>query len=145
MAPYIYTRQDICRIMAAARQLGPPGSLRPVVVANLIGLFTRQASVSGGIEFDAAGCDLQRRVIEVREGKFRKSRYVPLSSSAAAQLAKYLRPTVVPRVFDCPAAPVFLNILGTRHGHPGFVTLFLDLLRSVGLRGPKGQPGPRIP
>jgi integrase len=43
-----------------------------------------------------------------------------------------------------PAAPVFLNIIGTRHGHPGFVTLYLELLRSIGLRGPKGQSGPRI-
>ena len=43
-----------------------------------------------------------------------------------------------------PTAPVFLNIIGARHGHPGFVTLFLEILREIGLRGPKGQPGPRI-
>ena len=145
MAPYIYTRQDICRIMAAARQLGPPGSLRPVVVANLIGLlYTTGLRIGEALNLTLRDVDLQRRVIEVREGKFRKSRYVPLSSSAAAQLAKYLRQRRAAGFSTAPAAPVFLNILGTRHGHPGFVTLFLDLLRSVGLRGPKGQPGPRI-
>jgi integrase len=88
--------------------------------------------------------DAKRRVIEVREGKFRKSRYVPLSPSAARQLARYLRRRRAAGFSTAPSAPVFLNIIGARHGHPGFVTLFLELLRSLGLRGPKGQPGPRI-
>jgi integrase len=88
--------------------------------------------------------DLKRRVIEVREGKFHKSRYVPLSSSTAQQMKKYLRQRQRAGFSTASAAPVFLNIIGTRHGHPGFVTLFLELLRGLGMRGPKGQPGPRI-
>ena len=43
-----------------------------------------------------------------------------------------------------PTAYVFLNVIGTRHGHPGFVTVFLEILRGIGLRGPKGERGPRI-
>jgi len=141
-APHIYTQHDICRIMAAARQLGPPGSLRPVVVANLIGLlYTTGLRIGEALNLTLRDIDLQRRVIEVREGKFRKSRYVPLSSSAARQMKKYLRQRRDAGFSTAPTAPVFLNIIGTRHGHPGFVTLFL---RSLGLRGPKGQPGPRI-
>ena len=144
-APHIYTRQDICRIMAAARQLGPPGSLRPVVVANLIGLlYTTGLRIGEALNLTLRDVDLQQRVIEVREGKFRKSRYVPLSSSAARQMKKYLHQRRDAGFSTAPTAPVFLNIIGTRHGHPGFVTLFLELLRSLGLRGPKGQPGPRI-
>jgi len=144
-APHIYTRQDVLRIMAAARELGPPGSLRPVVVANLIGLlYTTGLRVGEALNLTLRDIDLRRRVIEVREGKFRKSRYVPLSSSAARQLKKYLRQRRDAGLSPVSTAPVFPNIIGNRHGHPGFVTLFLELLRSIGLRGPKGQRGPRI-
>ena len=144
-APHIYTRQDIRRIMAAARQLGPPGSLRPVVVTNLVGLlYATGVRIGEALNLTLRDIDLQRRLMEVREGKFRKSRYVPLSPSAARQLKKYLRQRSNAGFSTIPAAPVFLNIIGTRHGHPGFVTLYLELLRSIGLRGPKGQSGPRI-
>ena len=144
-APHIYTRQDVCRIMAAARKLGPPGSLRPVVVANLIGLlYTTGLRIGEALNLTLRDIDLRRRVITVREGKFRKSRYAPITPSTAQHLKKYLRQRREAGFSTAPTAPVFLNIIGTRHGHPGFVTLFLELLRSLGLRGPKGQRGPRI-
>ena len=144
-APHIYSRQDVCRIMAAARQLGPAGSLRPVVVANLIGLlYSTGLRVGEALNLTLQDIDLKRRVIEVREGKFRKSRYAPISLSTARHLTKYLRQRRAAGFSTAPTAPVFLNIIGTRHGHPGFVTLFLELLRTLGLRGPKGQRGPRI-
>jgi integrase len=131
--------------MAAARRLGPPGSLRPVVVVNLIGLlYTTGLRIGEALNLTLRDIDLKRRVIEVREGKFRKSRYVPLSSSTARQMKEYLHQRRGAGFSVDPAAPVFLNIIGTRHGHPGFVTLFLELLRGLGLRGPTGQPGPRI-
>jgi len=143
--PHIYSRQDIRRIMAAARRLGPSGSLRPVVAANLIGLlYTTGLRIGEALNLTLRDIDLKRRVIEVREGKFRKSRYVPLSSSTTHQMKEYLRQRHSAGFSVAPTAPVFLNIIGTRHGHPGFVTLFLELLRGLGLRGPKGQPGPRI-
>ena len=144
-APHVYSRQDVRRIMAAARQLGPPGSLRPVVVANVIGLlYATGLRIGEALNLNLRDLDLKRRVLEVREGKFRKSRYVPLSASAGRQLKKYLRQRQAAGFSTAAAAPVFLNLLGAHHGHPGFVTLFLELLRSLGLRGPKGQRGPRL-
>ena len=38
-APYIYPRKEVCSIMAAAKQIGPPGSLLTVVISTLIGLL----------------------------------------------------------------------------------------------------------
>lgn len=131
--------------MVAARKLGPPGSLRPLVVSNLIGLlYTTGLRIGEALKLTLADVDLKRRVIEVREGKFKKSRYVPLSPSTTRRLATYLRARSKAGFSTVPTAPVFLTIIGTRHGHPGFVTFFLEILRSLGLRGPKGQPGPRI-
>lgn len=143
--PHIYSRQDVCRIMTAARQLGPTGTLRPIVVENLIGLlYTTGLRIGEALNLTLRDIDLKRRIIEVREGKFRKSRYTPITPSTARHLTKYLRQRRDAGFSTAPTAPVFLNLIGTRHGHPGFVTLFLELLRSIGLRGPKGQRGPRI-
>ncbi len=89
-APHIYTLQEIHRIMAAARQLGPQGSLRPIVISTLIGvLYATGLRVGEALSLTLADVDLRRRVIEVREGKFGKSRYVPLSPSTAAQIGAY--------------------------------------------------------
>lgn len=143
--PYIYSRQEVSRIMKAARQLGPPGSLRPVVAATLIGLlYSTGIRIGEALNLAMKDLDLARRVMEIREGKFRKSRNVPLSISTSRQLKKYLARRAKAGFSTDPEAPVFLNVIGNRHGHPGFVTLFLEVLRSIGLRGPKGQSGPRI-
>jgi integrase/recombinase XerD len=144
-APHIYSRQDIRRIMAAARKLGPRGSLRPVVVSTLIGLlYATGLRIGEALNLTLKDIDLKRRVIEVREGKFKKSRYVPIAHTTAKHLTVYLRRRRKAGFSTDPSSPVFLNIIGNRHGHPGFVTLFLEILRQLGLRGPKGQPGPRI-
>ena len=144
-APHIFGPEDVRRIMAAARQLGPPGSLRPVMAANLIGLlYATGVRIGEALNLTLADIDLKRQVVEVREGKFHKSRYVPLSPSAARHLEKYLRQRRDAGFSTVPTAPAFPNLGGRRHGHAGFVMLFLELLRGLGLRGPKGQRGPRV-
>jgi integrase len=115
------------------------------VASNLIGLlYATGLRIGEALNLTMRDIDLKRRVIEVREGKFRKSRYVPIACSTAKHLATYLSQRSRAGFPTTPTAPVFLTILGTRHGHPGFTTLYLELLRESGLRGPKGQPGPRI-
>jgi integrase len=144
-APYIYTRKEIRKIMAAARKLGPPGSLRPVVISTLIGLlYSTGIRIGEALNLTLHDIDLKRRVIEVREGKFRKSRYLPLSSSTVNHLRTYLECRRKAGFSTVSTAPVFLSIIGTKHGHPGFITTFLEILRQIGLRGPKGERGPRI-
>jgi len=145
LAPHIYTTIEVRDIMAAARKLGPPGSLRPVVISTLIGLlYATGLRIGEALNLTLADIDLKRRVIEVREGKFGKSRYVPISPSTSSHLAAYLRRRQKAGFSTAATAPVFLNVIGTRHGHPGFVTVFLEILRDLGVRGPKGERGPRI-
>src|SRR4051812_13213081 len=38
-APHIYTHKEVREIMAAAKRIGPPGTLRPAVISTLIGLL----------------------------------------------------------------------------------------------------------
>ena len=41
-------------------------------------------------------------------------------------------------------SPLFINSQGRNYGQPTFTTVFLELLRNLGMRGPKGQRGPRV-
>lgn len=76
--PYIYTRQEVRQIMTAAQRSGPPGSLQAAVVSTLVGLlYTTGLRIGEALWLKLADLDLSKQVILVREGKFRKSRYVP--------------------------------------------------------------------
>jgi integrase/recombinase XerD len=144
-APYIYTRGEVRKIMAAAEKLGPPGSLRPLVVSTLIGLlYATGLRIGEALNLTLSDIDFRRRVIEIREGKFKKSRYVPLSPSTTSHMRAYLERRKRAGFSTAPTAYVFPNMNGTRKKHPGFVTVFLEILRGIGLRGPKGARGPRI-
>jgi integrase len=144
-APYIYSIKEVRHIMAAARKLGPPSRLRPWVVSTLIGLlYATGLRIGEALHLTLGDIDLRRRVIEVRKGKFGKSRYVPISHSTARHLGAYLRRRRKAGFSTTATAPVFLNRFGAQRTRPGFEPIFLQILRQLGLRGPKGQRGPRI-
>jgi len=121
-APYIYTRDEVRKIMAAAQKLGPPGSLRPVVISTLIGLlYATGLRIGEALNLTLGDIDLRRRVIEVRDGKFKKSRYVPLSLSTASHMKMYLERRRKVGFSTAPTAPVFLSVIGTKKGvSPGY-------------------------
>lgn len=144
-APHIYSRREVRQIMAAARRVGPPGSVRPVVVATLVGLlYTTGLRIGEALRLTLADVDLKQRVLSVRETKFKKSRYVPLSASTVAQLRAYLKHRRTAGMSTEAAAPFFVNRRGKSYGQTAFTTVFLEIIRRLGLRGPQGQAGPRV-
>ena len=144
-APHIYTPDDVRKIMATARQLGPLGSLRPQVVATTVGLlYATGIRIGEALNLTLGDVDLKGGVLQIRQGKFHKSRYVPLSPSTTARLASYVRRRRKAGFATAATAPLFVNIAGRKYQHPLFTTVFLEVLRKSGLRGPKGQRGPRI-
>jgi integrase len=116
-----------------------------VVVSTLIGLlYATGLRIGEALNLTLADINLRHRMIEVRRGKFGKSRYVPLSPSTANHMKAYLERRRKAGFSTAPTAPVFLNVIGKRYGHPLFVTVFLEIIRGLDLRGPKGERGPRI-
>ena len=145
LAPHIYTRGDVCKIMAAARRLGPAASLRPMVVSHLIGLlYATGIRIGEALNLTLADLDLKRRLLLIREGKFGKSRYIPLSASTASRLAAYVEQRRKAKHSTASTAPLFVNLAGRKYGHSSWATIFLEVVRQIGLRGPKGQRGPRV-
>ena len=143
--PHIYTRNELCKIMAATRRLGPPGTLRPLVISNVVAvLYTTGLRIGEALRLTLRDLDLKRSVLVVRETKFNKSRYVPISPSCAAQLRKFLHHRRVAGFSQTLDSPFFVNLKGNALGEAAFTEAFLKTLRSLGLRGPKGQRGPRV-
>jgi integrase len=144
-SPHIYSLAEVRQILAAARKIGPSGSFRPTVISTLIGfLYATGVRVGEALRLRLSEVDLKQRLIEIRKGKFKKSRYVPISCSTAEHLATYLRLRQQAGFSITPASFVFVTQRGCGYRHPAFTTIFLGILRSIGLRGPKGQRGPRI-
>ena len=87
--------------------------------------------------------DLTEGIIVVRHAKFAKSRLVPLHKSTRDALAHYA--TLRDRTFPRPKTPsFFVSERGGRLSQSHVHTIFLKLVRGIGLRSPTGPFGPRI-
>jgi integrase/recombinase XerD len=90
--PYLYTEQDIERLMAAARTLRPAGGLRGLTYATLLGLLSVTGlRISEALSLRLADVDCQAGLLTIRNTKFGKSRLVPLHPSAQRALLRYAR------------------------------------------------------
>jgi integrase/recombinase XerD len=87
--PYIYSTDEARRLLEAAAQLGPPGSLRPHTVSTVLALlFATGLRISEALALRVA--DMLPDGLMVRETKFRKTRLVPLHPTARIGLERYL-------------------------------------------------------
>lgn len=111
VTPYLYSDDDVARLMAAARCLTP--TLRAHTFQTLIGLLT----VSGLRLGEAIGLgrddvDYERSLLMVRHAKLKAAREVPLHQTTLQALADYAR--LRDRHHPTPACPAFfLSVRGT--------------------------------
>jgi integrase len=87
--PYIFSPEEIGRLVQAAAQLRPRRSLRPLTFSTLFGLLAvtgLRVSEALHLRLD----DLRTDALVIRETKFHKTRLVPLHPSTTAALTRYL-------------------------------------------------------
>ena len=143
--PYIYSREEIGRLLDATLRLGPTGSLRPRTFHALLALlYGGGLRISEALRLDLGDVDVEQALLLIRETKFYKSRWVPLSPSVVACLGRYLDDRAASGFPTEADSPVFINRHGRRHNYSTISKAFLTLLRETGLRGPPGAPGPRL-
>jgi len=88
--PYLYTDDEVLRLMAAAAALSSP--LRAATFTTLIGLLrTTGLRVGEAIALDRDDVDLDEGVLLIKNAKFNKSRLLPLHETTTAALASYAR------------------------------------------------------
>jgi integrase/recombinase XerD len=144
--PYLYTDDEIRRLLRAALQLPPiPGGLQPWTYHALFGLL----SVSGvrvgeARNLELQDVDLKTGVLTVRGTKFGKSRLVPLHASTRDVLADYIARRQ--RFWRSrPVSPyLFVSSRGNRLDMGEIHRTFYVVSRQIGLRGPSDSHGPRL-
>jgi integrase len=111
VAPHIYHEDEITELLAAARQLGPHGSLRPMTFETLFGLMASTGlRVSEAINLRDADVDLKHGMLTIRQTKFAKSRQLPLHPSTVTALSHYRRQ----RAQHVPATDDSQFLIGSR-------------------------------
>jgi integrase len=144
VAPYIYSDEEIIRLLKAARQLPSKTGLRPHTFATLFGLY-----VATGLRANEAlhlvrdDVDLVNGVLTIRDTKFGKTRYVPLHPSTQRALQRYAR--LRDRFCRNPGSPhFFLSDRGRRVTYDMLRWTFVKVSHQIGLRGPGDSHGPRL-
>ena len=106
--PHIFTEQEIARLMAEAARLASPTGLRALTYTTLIGLLTSTGLRPGeALALGRSDVDLENGILAIRQTKFGKSRFVPVSDSTRAALQEYakqrdaLRPKPPDGSFSC--------------------------------------------
>ena len=142
--PYIYTDMEIAKLLKAATRLPSKTGLRARTYATLLGLLVATGMRIGEVvALDREDVDIPSTVITVRQGKFGKSRLVPVHASTAYALRLYAEGR--DRVYPRPRTASFL--IGERGNRMVVNTveqIFVKLSRQVGLRGPADRTGPRL-
>jgi integrase len=96
--PHIYTDAEITALLHEASRLHPRGGLRPkTYVAFFSLLVSTGLRLSEACRLTDSDVDLGTGVVIVREGKFRKSRFVPLHPTATHGLMGYVAQRDAPR------------------------------------------------
>ena len=118
VAPHIFHDQEVIDLLAAARQLGPPGSIRPATYETLFGLMASAGlRVSEALHLRDADVDLKRGMLTIRQTKFAKSRLLPVHPTTVAALAKY-RKARARHVATVADMPFLISSRGRRLGLP---------------------------
>lgn len=146
--PHIYTEAETQSLMTAAARARSRTGLRPLTYTTLIGLLAATGLRPGeALALDRADVDLQNGILFVRETKFGKSRFVPITTTTRLALQQYAaqRDALCPH----PRTPAFLlSERGLRLVGASVRGMFVRLSRIVGLRPANGSRragrGPRL-
>jgi integrase len=88
--PYIFTDAEITQLMAEAARLNSSAGLRSLTYVTLIGLLASTGLRPGeAVALDLPDVDLDKGVLAIRETKFGKSRFVPVTDSTRVALERY--------------------------------------------------------
>ncbi len=135
-SPYIFTDDELRRLLHAAARLGPPSSLRPLTYTTLLTLL----AVTGLRPAEAYALrrhDVTHDGLVIRETKFGKSRLVPIHASTRSALQHYLEHRSHLAVDD---NHVFVSLAQRPLSSCIVSRTFRQLLRTAGLPDRPGRP-----
>jgi len=146
--PVIVTETDVARMLVACDQLRATwqSPLRPALcrlgVALLYSAGLRRGEL---VRLTLSDVDEAKGVLHIRESKFHRSRFVPLSEDARIEVRRYLRKRLQAQFNCAPNAPLLCNCVAGFHGYTGegFQRIFAEMMRPARIQGDDGRQ-PRI-
>jgi integrase len=136
--PYLFSQQDMCRLLAEARGLRHP--MRAASYEALFGLLAVSGMRIGeAVALERADVDLDARLITIRKAKGDRVRLVPLHPTAAEALRGYASE----RDRMCPTArsrAFFLSSAGTPVLDESLRKTFREITTRLGIRTQTVQP-----
>ncbi len=142
--PYLYSDEEVRRLLEAALRLPPVGGLRSLTYYCLLGLLAVTGMrVGEARHLLPTDVDLAAGLLTIRNTKFGKSRLVPIHPSTQRVLARYAarRDRMLA---GRPAPAFFVSQRGTPLSVSAIHHAFYTLSRQTGLRGARGSHGPRL-
>ena len=147
--PYIFTHGEIAKLIEVAERLKPSRDnpvRAEVFTLALTLLYTTGLRRGELLRMTVGDYDMRERALLVRESKFHKSRFLPLSADGVLALERYLQARRTRRLRVSPETPLIWNRRGggeRAYTPTGFVEVVNQLLEVTGIRKPDGRL-PRI-
>jgi integrase len=131
--PYIYSEDDIRRIVEAAADLPSINGIRPLTCSTLFGLIAVTGlRVSEALSLDTADVDMDNGVITLQHGKLGKARLLPVLDCTRTRLAVYAKER--DRLLGTPSNAFFVSDRGERLTDCGARYSFAMVCQAIGLR-----------
>lgn len=137
--PYIYTDDEIQRLLHQAQLISSKNPMRGVTLHAMVGLAASTGLRIGEVvRLDRKDVNLETGLLVVRQSKFGKDRYVPVHSSTLQVLRDYAirRDTAFAHCHD---SAFFLTLTRRRFCTNTLQQAFCKIARRAGLRPPKGR------
>ncbi len=145
--PYIFTEEDVRRLLQTARSLPSPlAPLRPLTVYTMLVLsYCAGLRVGELANLTVGDIDLGEATIEIRETKFFKSRRLPLAPSVIAALNEYLEARrQVGASTDINAGLFWHQQPAGSYSYVSTGELIRKVIRLAGFKPQPGRLGPRV-
>lgn len=146
--PYIFSESEIAQLLRETQNLPRAWHLpiRPetfrlaVVLLHTTGLRRREL-----LRLKIGDYDPREHTVLIRETKFYKSRYLPLSADAAQEVERYLKSRQDHKLSTSPETPFMWSGLeeGRSYTGVGFGNVMRRLLKAAGISKHDGRP-PRV-
>jgi integrase len=131
--PYIYSEDEIRRIVEAAAALPSPNGVRALTYSTLFGLIAVTGlRISEALSLNVTDVDLDTGVLTLQCGKFGKARVLPVAATTRERLAAYLKER--DRLLGASPPPFFVSDHGARLTDCAARYNFATVCQSLGMR-----------
>lgn len=145
--PYIYTEQEVVRLLETARQL--PSRVYPLrpwsAYTMLLLAYCAGLRIQEVVNLNLGDVDLTDGALEIRNSKFFRSRRLPLPSGVVKALRDYIEERRKAGAPMDPEAGLFWQTLRSkRYSKKAAQTVLVTVLRRSGIKSGRGRTGPRV-